>query len=193
MQKKYLLATALVLATASLTSCSTSNGASSFQITTSQIRQFEAVPKVTGYSIDGSLDFLATFSSRGQGWVRVLGTIEDVLPPVEAQNSLGDKVTWVPIIVNVEQSDPKTKASRVTLRLLATDPSAPNLADLYAGQRVLAIGNDLPQDSSKTASITLGWIFGVDETGSVLGLQPDDTHRGKFNTFASLLRMEPLG
>lgn len=192
-----LLAIGLVTV-AALAGCSSAETSSqAFTITSQQLQEVKSMPKIPAYTVQGNLSEIAQIGTQTQGalpWQRVLGTVEDVLAPVEVpidgQETPG---LWVPVVINVEQSDPSLSNPTVTLRVYPYSEHAPDLSRLVKGQRVLAVGTGPYSDSTGILAVSLGWLLDVAADGRVTDMYAEHKLSGSFNDVADLLNMDKLG
>ncbi len=188
-----ILGVTTLLSMAALAGCQPQSKPQALTISQSEIQEMKSIGKLQGDSINGDLEFIAQFgmSAKNQAQ-RLLGTIVDVQSPVMIK--IGENELWpyVPVVIRVDQADPKLTEETYTLRLFANSENFPDLSNIFAGQRVLAVGGPLTTDKDGLEVVPLGWLLEVADDGSVTDLNPNHELTGNFNDVADLLRMEPL-
>ncbi|MTA08594.1 MAG: hypothetical protein F2523_02440, partial [Actinobacteria bacterium] len=136
-----ILGVTTLLSIAALAGCQPQSKPQALTISQSEIQEMKSIGKLQGDSINGDLEFIAKFgmSAKNQAQ-RILGTIVDVQNPVMIK--IGENELWpyVPVVIRVDQADPKLTEETYTLRLFANSENFPDLSNLFAGQRVLAVG-----------------------------------------------------
>jgi hypothetical protein len=194
MNKKYLAALlAIGFAASALTACQSTTDSKGLTISAEEIQEMKNFGKVEGYVLSGDLEFIAKFGRSAQNQSqRILGTVVDVLSPVVLQVNATETSPWVPVMIRIEQSDPKLDNETYLVRLFANSENMPDVSRISVGQRVLAVGGPLSTDKAGVEAISLGWLLEVADDGSVANLNPNHVVTGNFNDVAELLRMEPL-
>jgi len=197
MKRNISVIAASLLGVTLLTGCSIGTTSSQgFTITSQQLERVQNLPKVPSYTVQGNLIQISEIGTQSQGalpWERVLGTVEDVLAPVtvpiDGQDAPG---VWVPVVIQVEQSDPVLSQRTIILRVYPYSEHAPDLTKLSKGQRVLAVGTGPYTDSTGISAVSLGWLISVADDGKVTDLYPEHRLDENFNDVADLFNMKPL-
>jgi len=168
-----------------------------FSISSQQLDAVMKTPKVPSFAVEGSLKEIAEFGTQTKGplpWEHVLGTVEDILPPVtvniEGQETPG---MWVPVVVRVQQASPALNETSVTLRVYPYSEHAPDLTQLSKGELILAVGTGPYTDQTGIEAVSLGWLLDVSADGSVKDLYAGHQLTGNFNDVADLLNMSKIG
>ena len=113
-------------------------------------------------------------------------------PKTGALGDSGFELLWVPVVIDVVQSDPQIQESQIIVRVIPKNEFSQDLEEINIGDLVLTVGSSINLDPSGERGSSLGWMLEVDEDGSLRDLNTSNVIAGKFNDVADLLRMEPL-
>lgn len=181
----------MLSATFALSGCSATNNSSGFSIPDSEMSRADAMPALPGYETATQIDDvfkLGTSAPVGEKSEHIVGTIRDILPIETTKVGLLNLTkTWVPILIDLEQSTPEIHRSQLVLRVFPSSENMPTLATLKKGERILAIGVAPTTDESNTFGVSLGWMFEITDSGEIVSTTDRPKSLGKFASFADQL------
>jgi hypothetical protein len=193
-QLRVLGVAAAVMGLLTMSACSGQNESKETTISQTQIAGMKQVQKLPGASVAGDLDYIVNWGKDAEDQSqRILGRVVDVLAP--KTGSLGDsgfELLWVPVLIDVVQSDPQIQDSRMVVRVIPKNEFSQDLEEINIGDIVLTVGTSINLDPAGERGSSLGWMLEVDEDGSLRDLNTSNVIAGNFNDVADLLRMEPL-
>ena len=189
-----ILGVTALLSIAALAGCQSQSKPQALTISQSEIEEMKQVQKLPGASVAGDLDYIVNWGKDAEDQSqRILGRVVDVLAPkTGALGDSGFELLWVPVVIDVVQSDPQIQESQIIVRVIPKNEFSQDLEEINIGDLVLTVGSSINLDPSGERGSSLGWMLEVDEDGSLRDLNTSNVIAGKFNDVADLLRMEPL-
>lgn len=189
-----LLSALLLSNTLVLSGCAPAQNEMGFTISASDIQRADAMQALPGFESATQLADvfkLGTAAPDGEKSEHIVGIIRDILP-IETVEVGSLKLTkmWVPILIEVEQSNPAVQGTELILRVFPSSEKMPLLASLKRGERVLAIGVAPSMDETGTFGVSLGWLFEINASGEIVDTTGSSEVLGKFETYADQLGLK---